>query len=142
MSILWPILGPITEAPRLPDHQVTFQKDLLGEGRTRGPSTSEFQPNVESQEVEIESTAYEESSGEMDEGTEGSVTDKESSVQNLVEKYQSADSKRLSAHPEFKASATPSRTDFPSTKLMQPRESAEGNDKALQSAGETDDDEL
>lgn len=80
----------------------------------------------------------------MDQGTEGSITDDEQSVQDGVERQHNAHSgsKSFAAHSTSETQATPAQIDLSNTMLARSKERAQDNDQALESAGETDDDEL
>ena len=68
----------------------------------------------------------------------------EQSVQDGVERQHNAHSgsKSIAAHSTSETQATPAQIDLSNTKLARSKERAQDNDQALESAGETDDDEL
>ncbi|KAK1141999.1 hypothetical protein N8T08_008322, partial [Aspergillus melleus] len=135
-----PEMDPHIQTPSSVKHQARSQQKPLGKRHPRGPEDSGSEGKAVSEEVETDSASDEKSSREMDEGTEGSVGDGESSAHDGVEKQHGVDARKSSAYPAFNdAAATPSQVGLSATGLMPPGKGAQGN---AESAGETDDDEL
>lgn len=137
---LWSILDPKIQASSPHGSQASF-KNPRGKRYARGPADSGSE-KADLEETDIGSTADEKTSRATDDDTEGSVTNAELSAQHGVEKQYSVGTEGSSAHPALEAAASRSHTDLSATRLIQPGESAEGSDKAAETAGETDDDEL
>ncbi|KAI9041718.1 uncharacterized protein KD926_006617 [Aspergillus affinis] len=133
-----PETDPNIQTPSPLEHQARFQQNPLGKRHTRGPEDRGSEGKAVS-EVETDSASDEKSSREVDEGTEGSVSDGELSAQDGVEKQHSVDTNKSSAYPVFNnVAATPPRAGLSATGCL----SGEGAQGDAESAGETDDDEL